>query len=395
MLAGGRIAAQEFTTAQYREDFEYFWKSIKEDYSYWDKKETDWDKARAIYAPALDTTRNRHDFVMLLEHMFHELYDHHASLNTNTQQSSKLVPSGTDIWAAFVNGRAMVVEVKQGSGAEKAGVKTGMQVQAINGVAVEQAILPFVAKAANKITTGIKDYALRVALAGTHDTRRILTLASGDKVKDYYPDNFETDSYTGLFNARRLNHVGYIHINDDLWNNDLIAAFDSALDGLRDTRGLIIDLRNTASGGNTAVARAIIGRFIVKEGYYQRHELVAEERAWGIRRSWSEIVSPRRNPYTKPVVILVSHFTGSLGEGITIGFDALKRATIVGSEMAGLSGAVYSYRMPNTGIGFSFPVEKLYHMNGLPREQFKPTVIVPLVTGEDKALKKALQLLEK
>jgi carboxyl-terminal processing protease len=133
----------------------------------------------------------------------------------------------------------------------------------------------------------------------------------------------------------------------------------------------------------------------VKEGYYQRHELVAEERASGIKRSWSEIVSPRNYPYNKRLVILVSHFTGSLGEGITIGFDALKRATVVGTDMAGLNGAVYSYKMPNTGIGFSFPVEKLFHVNGLPRENFKPAVPVVVVAGKDVAFQRALDLLNK
>ncbi len=42
-----------------------------------------------------------------------------------------------------------------------------------------------------------------------------------------------------------------------------------------------------------------------------------------------EIVSPKKPAYTKPLVVLVNHWTGSVGEGIAKGFDALKRATII------------------------------------------------------------------
>jgi C-terminal processing protease CtpA/Prc len=146
----------------------------------------------------------------------------------------------------------------------------------------------------------------------------------------------------------------------------MIQQFDSALHTLMQTKALILDLRETPSGGNTTVARSIIGRFISKEGFYHKHVLTAEERMYGVKRSWIEIVSPRGKTYTKPLVILCNHWTGSVGEGITIGFHALKRATIIGTKMAGLNGAIYSYKLPNTGIGFSIPVEKLFHVNGTP-----------------------------
>jgi carboxyl-terminal processing protease len=165
---------------------------------------------------------------------------------------------------------------------------------------------------------------------------------------------------------------------------------------LQHTRALIIDLRSTPSGGNTAVARAVLGRFISKEDFYQKHELTSEEKETSIKRSWVEIVSPRKPVYKNALIVLVDHWTGSVGEGIAIGFDALKRATIIGTKMAGLNGAVYSFVMPNTGIGFSFPAEKLFHVNGTPRENFSPTVEVDLrkkSDNEDVILQQALRFL--
>ncbi|QNP53635.1 hypothetical protein H9L05_08820 [Hymenobacter qilianensis] len=134
-----------------------------------------------------------------------------------------------------------------------------------------------------------------------------------------------------------------------------------------------------------------MGRFITQEQPYQRHELTAEEVEFGVERTWIELVSPRPNPYTQPLVVLVGRWTGSMPEGITIGLDGMKRATVMGTEMARLNGAIYSFRIPNSGIGFNIPAERLYRIDGLPRENYVPQVIVPpSAGGSDKTLEVAL-----
>jgi hypothetical protein len=40
-----------FTRQQYDEDFEFLWRSISDDYAYFDQKQTDWNKVREIYRP--------------------------------------------------------------------------------------------------------------------------------------------------------------------------------------------------------------------------------------------------------------------------------------------------------------------------------------------------------
>ena len=86
---------------------------------------------------------------------------------------------------------------------------------------------------------------------------------------------------------------GYIRIHDSLGDSDLISDFDKALAALQRTSALMIDLRDTPGGGNTIVARGILGRFVDRELPYQKHVLPSEARDTGIARSWLEIVSPR------------------------------------------------------------------------------------------------------
>jgi carboxyl-terminal processing protease len=150
---------------------------------------------------------------------------------------------------------------------------------------------------------------------------------------------------------------------------------------MKNTKSLILDLRETPSGGNTTVAKAIMGWFVSTDHFYQKHEYYAEEKAYGVKSSWEEIVSPRKDKfYGKPLVILCNHWTGSIAEGITIGFDGLERpdTKIIGTDMARLNGAVYTHEMPNTKIHFTYPAERLYHINGLPREQYIPPVFIDL-----------------
>jgi carboxyl-terminal processing protease len=70
--------------------------------------------------------------------------------------------------------------------------------------------------------------------------------------------------------------------------------------------------------------------------------------------------------------VLVGRWTGSMGEGMAIGLHGTRRASVVGTPMAGLRGAVFTGTLPRTGIGFTYPAERLFAVDGTPRERFRP-----------------------
>ncbi|MEP6713423.1 MAG: S41 family peptidase [Ferruginibacter sp.] len=278
-----------------------------------------------------------------------------------------------------------------------------MEVEAVNNIPVESAIAAFLPRALKPVTNEAKSFALRSLLAGNHLDPRKFTLKYQGTTKDFFPDKtgllLEHIKYPAKIQSKLIGNVGYLKINDCLYDNELIPLFDSVMQTFKNSSSLILDFRETPSGGNTSVAKAILGWFTDKEHFYQKHEYYAEEKATGIKRSWVEIVSPRKGKYyDKPITVLCNHWTGSIAEGIVIGFDALNRpgTKIIGTEMARLNGAVYSFEMPNTRIRFTFPVERLYHINGLPREQYIPPVFIDWRKAEEKPgadvfIEKALQ----
>jgi carboxyl-terminal processing protease len=388
------------TQGEFQQDFELAVTSIGSLYAYFDGKATKWADVSTAYAADLQRVTNRDQFIALLERIVDELHDPHAQLTVNLQDSPRLVPSGTDLWAEWRAAQATITQVRADSDAARAGIRAGTVVIALDGIPIADVVQARMGRLYPHSVGAARDWALRAVLAGRHGTRRLLQVQEGGTSRTV--ELPAADQFAGaatVVTAREIRPgIGYIRLNDSLGDNLTVAAFDSALSGFRDTRGLIVDLRNTPSGGNSSVARGILGRFVAREQPYQKHVLPSEERDMGIPRSWLELVSPRGDfVYSRPVVVLVSRWTGSMGEGLAIGFDATHSGIVVGTPMAGLQGATSSITLPRTGIGINIPEEQLYHVNGTPREQYQPSILVDVSgaePGEDPFIAAALRGLE-
>ena len=247
-----------------------------------------------------------------------------------------------------------------------------MEVVAINGEATENAVRSIEPKFLSREDSAAREWALQVALAGRRD-REVMRLLTrmGDNLREFafVPGTSEP---TSMLSYRVIRRVGYVRINNSLGQQELVRAFDKVLSEFHDVQALVIDLRDTPSGGNSAVARGIIGRLVDSMLPYQRHELVAEFRSTGIRRVWDEYVAPRGSPFLKPVVVLVGRWTGSMGEGLAIGLNATRGALVLGQPMAHLLGAIGETVLPHSKIVVRVPTEKLFHIDGTPREAIVP-----------------------
>jgi carboxyl-terminal processing protease len=70
-------------------------------------------------------------------------------------------------------------------------------------------------------------------------------------------------------------------------------------------------------------------------------------------------VYPRKKTFQGKLIVLVGHWTGSMGEGMAIGFDSFKKPLVVGTKMAGLLGAIEGFNLKETNINFQIPTERL------------------------------------
>lgn len=377
-------------------DYNQYWNTVNDYFAYFDTRKTNWNKVKEIYQPIVDTITNTNDFITILEKNNNELYNGHIGLNKNTPASSKLIPTSTDIWAIYENGKFYIESIRENSKIEKTDLKVGMNIIEYNNISIDQAIKEFLPKSFSDYDVETYEFSINTLLAGKHNSDRNITiLHNEDTLNLNLPYSTKTDFYPNneLISFKVLeNKIGYIKINNSLGNNDLIKAFDEALDDLINTNAVILDLRETPSGGNNTIAKAIMGRFINTEKPYQRYRYVLDEKETGVKQIWTELVIPRKETYDKPIIVLVGRWTGSMGEGITIGLDAMNRVEIIGTKMGNLLGGIWSYTLNETGIGFQFPGIKIYHIDKTPRENFIPK---HRITENSEYVEKAIELIGK
>lgn len=365
LLALGAANPPVLTAADYLADARSLAQLITDNYAYPDH----WPGGALPRSAALDAERDGvHDRTSLLhyaEDQVAALADHHAITGASFPDDWALVPSYSDLWVE--GGR--ITAVREGSPAAAAGIAAGDRLVAVAGEPLETAVAAFWARLGLPVTSERRDYAARVLAAGRRDRPRTLTIARDGRLRDVALASL----YASRRNGAALTVSGTtIRLNDSLGEQDTIAAFDAAMVAIPNTAPVTIDLTDTASGGNTSVARAMMGWFVRRATGYQVHNLPAEARETGVPRQWIEEVLPRPGKFhAGPLTVRVGRWTGSMGEGLGIGFAAMG-AQVCGARMAGLKGAVYDLRLERSGLVVKLPAERLYTVAGVPREAWTP-----------------------
>jgi carboxyl-terminal processing protease len=323
---------------------------------------------------------NQRQLIRFAERALTLLADHHAITGSSLKDSWAVFPSYGDLWIERRGAQFVVTAVRADSPAAKAGIVSGDTLLAIGGTPTPQAVAAFWADLGATGGGERDDFAARVLAAGRRDRARTLvvghaqapprTLNLPNLYGEWRPASPPVTVAASGGSTRIMFH-------DSLGDSATIAAFDAAMDRVPRGNRLILDLTDTPSGGNTVVARAILGWFVRRPSFYQVHNLPAEQRRTGIARQWVEQVLPRRGKYRPGgVTVRVGRWTGSMGEGLAIGFSALGQR-VEGDRMAGLLGAIEDYRLDKSGAVIKFPTERLSAVDGTPRERFVPAPLSP------------------
>jgi C-terminal processing protease CtpA/Prc len=391
--------AAELSLADRQADFKEFVQDVADNYAWPNRPEKPWLTWEQRYAAAVTSASSKESLANVIAEALAELHDFHAEVRSRIPNRWLPVPTFADIWAVPDGRLARVIALRQGSDAQRAGIKPGDEVTQVGGAPLDAAVTARLANSVGDRDAQARSWALLSVLAGRADEERHFTIrdARGRSRNVTLPLVRRFDRPPGAVVVRRLpGDVGLIRFNNSIGEQSTVAAFDSALEQLRATRGLILDLRDVPSGGDSSVALGIMGRFVHGTLPYQRHRIPNYGQS-DVERNWLELVTPR-GPFTydAPVVVLVDHWTGSMGEGMAIGMDAMNRAAVVGTPMAQLAGAVTDFHLARSDIDFALPTEQLYHVNGTLRQNWLPPILVaePTAAADDPVLARGLSQLE-
>ncbi len=146
--------------------------------------------------------------------------------------------------------------------------------------------------------------------------------------------------------------VGFISIRS--WSGDVDKKFDEALENMRNTRGLIIDVRLNG-GGSEPLAKNVAGRFADKEYIYAYSQYRRGSKHTDLTKKYPRSVEPCKFwRYDRPVILLMGQRCMSSNESFISMMGECPQVTTMGDHTCGSSGNPKFVELP-IGVRVSLP----------------------------------------
>ncbi len=321
--------------------FEKVWKDI--DVHYYDPEfgGVKWQEVHQRYLPLVEAAKDDKDFYSIVDRMTAELHDAHTRFSSPEQWENRKKHQGVSVGfrAGYVEDKVVVLDVFPDSNAAHTGVQPGMIVTALNG----QPIAERLAEAAPKVLPSSTERVTKLRIlsnvfAGSLETPFTASLerANGSS----FDVNFARQilSTEPRVTATKLSS-GFGYIRFDEFHPSLVKNFKAAVENLRTTPGMILDLRGNRGGvGATleAMARLFFDSKTLFERRMSRKQVTASERD-GHRTKETQVFVGKSGGqvYSGPMVILVSEYSASATEVFAAGMQDSGRAKLVGSPSCG------------------------------------------------------------
>lgn len=317
-------------------DFETAWSAVDSVYPYLEFKGIDWDDIYAAYRPRAERANGTDAYLVLLE-MLGELKDGHVWLRP---------PGGTHIpwqqgWFDGDDGK----------------------------------IVPYIGPRFWRDT----------------DVWR------ADLLLNYLdPDSIHVPGDSLIGYAIRDDGISYLRVTEFM-PHEITQTFDAALNYLRSTRAMIVDVRHNP-GGNHDTIREFVGRFLTEPID------AIDVYVLGERYPWPPLQPRGPFQYTNPVVVLINGRSFSGAELFAEMMKQVPHVTAVGDTTGGGSGAADDsapgiFRLPS-GAEIGVPTGDARRYDGLPWEWLgvPPDIRVEQTeadraNGRDKQLEYAIEFL--
>jgi carboxyl-terminal processing protease len=356
----------------YVEDFDELWHTLGDRYCYFGEKQTDWNAVRRMYRPQAVAAQSSDEFANVAGQVIGELYDAHTHLSDSTADA--LRGPYFDLWVEpNRDGTALITSVRDDSAAADVGVRPGEAVFAVDGRDVAAIAATLMPRCLSRPDPAATAFALNVAVSGRRSQPRRLSLrAPSGKIREIAVPVKTPVALPNIESRMLPDGFGCIVIRS-FADETVVDAFDKALLAFKNTPGLIIDVRQNG-GGDTAIARPIMGRFISEQKPYAR---MRRREGKELSAAWTETVDPRGPfTYTAPVAVLTTRWSASMAEGFPMGMRGLDRAMIVGTPMMRVGAGVFPLRLDRTGVQLQYSAEPVYDVKDRPRWLLDPDVLV-------------------
>lgn len=389
-----------------KEALDFVWNTVND--KYYDPKfnGVDWKAARAKHEPSILAAKTDDEFWERLDKMTGELKDSHTRVHSPKQvkQQRDNAAPGLGIGFLEVNNALMLTSVHPESDAYWAGARAGMIINTINGEPALPYYKRLVAESRDTSTPWARTRgAQRKISAGDVDTTVNMTFARGDGSEIAVTQKRRTFRTPPEFTDRVLpSGFGYVRFSGFLtpFQGRALAAIDK----MKDTPGMIIDLRGNG-GGSGNMSRVLVSKFLTEK---QKVGRVLTRTGQPISVFFIDIVKTepelngnKNTAYTKPLVVLTNESSASASEIFAATLQDLGRATVIGRRTCGcLLGYLGYADVPGGGalayseLGFVTPKGKRVEGEGVAPDIDVPLAQNDLVFSRDRALEAAVKFLQ-
>ena len=360
-----------------RDAFDNVWNTVNDKYYDANLNGVNWQAVRAIYEPQVLTAGTEDKYWELLDRMTGELKDSHTRVQGPKQVAQQRDQEAHSLGLGFLElDNALVVTSAHGeSDAWWAGVRPGMTIQTIDGEPAITLYQRLLTEVRNSSTPWARSRgALRKIVAGDPDTKITMTFARTDGSQITATMKRRKFRTTPEFTHRILpSGFGYVRFSNFLGH--LEGGILQAITGMKDSPGMIVDLR-TNGGGSLGMANTLISKFLTEP-----HKGVRILTRTGkpvtvafiaTMKMQTELRGDKQSAYAKPLVILTSENSASASEIFTSTLQDLGRATIIGQRTCGcLLGYLGYADLPGGGqlayseLGFVTPKGKRIEGEGV------------------------------
>ena len=382
--------------------FDFVWDTINE--HYYDPKlnGVDWKAVRDRYRPMALAAKTDDEFWDVLDRMTGELKDAHTRVESPKSVALRMKDETVTLGFTFfpIDGRLIVTAVNSDTDAWWAGVRPGMAVVNIENEPAQQAYDRLKAQTRFDSTERSRhSRTLRKLLTGEPGTKASFTFERADGTR------FDATLSRKRITARpgeshRTLPSGYGYIRFTQWTLPVTADVLAAIEALKDTPGLVIDLRGNP-GGSAHAVNLVLRRFFPHKTELGT-TLTRTGQPISLFFGTVEIIKLRnsvpgdKDAYTKPVVVLVNSGSASASELFSSTMQATGRAAIVGQPSCGcLLGFLGYARVPGgaelaySEVGFRLPNEKRIEGEGVIPDLMVPLAARDLQLNRDRTLEEA------
>ncbi len=318
--------------------FKETWALVKSSYFDDELNEQNWARWKKHYLHKIKTEEDAYIAINTMLASLNDPYSRFLSKNEfeeqNTTIDSKIYGIGVNI--VSVSGKIRVMSVIKGAPADAAGLRAGDMILKINGNEVSGDNL---IQASNYIKGSLNSI---VEVEILRENKKIIKKVRRAEIKIKTVESEIIDK-----------KIGYIRITSFISSNTPVEFID-ALNKLRDTEALILDLRgNTGGLFQNAV---FVANMFLNSGEIVR--VIGRDGKGGAYNAEN-----KEYIYDKPLVVLVDGESASASEIVSSALKDNKRALIVGTKTYGKGVVQKIYSMPNN-TGLNLTIARYLTPNG-------------------------------